>query len=108
MVLNLNDLVDLTVNKLADIVKLKNAAILLRGEGDNEIKTVAATGVENHEHTLAREDELLEYIDKGREYIVLESAGQKTSASKKIKKKMHELSSELAIPLTHRKDIIGL
>lgn len=107
-VLNLNELVDITVNKLANIIKLESAAILLHDEENKELKTVASIGLKKLKYVLSDEDDLVEYMEQSGEYIALEGIGQKKSTDQSFENKLRELHSELIIPLVHSKKVIGI
>jgi signal transduction histidine kinase len=107
-VLNLNELVDITVDRLADVMKLENATIFLYDEGNGEFRMASSAGSVIHGYALSDKDRLIEHMRKNGKYIIAESKEQKKSISKGVRERMHEVHAELAIPLMHYKNMIGV
>jgi len=110
MVLDLNMLVNLTVNKLAEIVKLDNASIMLYDEGKEGFRTAASVSgkPENTTYKLSDKEDLISYMRRSGKHILLEDPARKKFVGTDIEKKMHELNAALVIPLMHHKNMVGI
>ncbi|MEA3488941.1 MAG: ATP-binding protein [Candidatus Omnitrophota bacterium] len=107
-VLDLDMLVNLTVNKLVETMKLFNAAMLLHDEKNEEYRIVSSTGLEDVEFKLKDDEEIIVYLRKNRQHILFESEDGQISLSGNIKRKISGLRSSMVIPLFHHKDMVGI
>jgi len=107
-VLDLQNLVNLTVNKLADIIKLENASILLQDEEKNEFKIVVSAGLEDAEYELPDEEKVVTYLRETGKYILLDDIEQKKLLGKQIEKTLSDLQADLVIPLLRQRSMIGI
>ncbi len=107
-VLDLNKLVNLTVNNLADIMKLENATILLRDGENEEYRIVASAGLEDAEYELSYSDEIIARMKDTGEYIHIESTSAKKFIDNNIKRNVLDLQAVLVIPLLHQNNMVGM
>ena len=107
-VLDLDILLNLTVNKLVEIIKLKNASIFLFDDETDTSRIVASAGTENLNQLLKNKDELVAHMRKRGEYIVREDLDYKKQIDSGIKDKTNEMQAVLVIPLMHHKDMVGI
>ena len=107
-VLDLDILLNLTVNKLVEIIKLKNASIFLFDDETDTSRIVASAGTENLNQLLKNKDELVAHMRKRGEYIVREDLDYKKQIDSGIKDKTDEMQAVLVIPLMHHKDMVGI
>lgn len=107
-VLDLDMLVNLTVNKLVQIIKLENAAILIYDEDNERYKMVASTGMDVLGYSLREEDPLIKFLSRGNKYILMDSFADQVDIYKDIKASASRLNSELIVPLSQQDDIVGI
>jgi signal transduction histidine kinase len=107
-VLDLNKLVNLTVDNLADIMKLENATILLRDGENEEYRIVAAAGLEDAEYELPYSEEMVSRMKDSGEYVRFENSSAGKNADADIRRNMLDLQAVLAIPLMHQNNMVGI
>ncbi len=107
-VLDLNTLVNITVNKLVEVVKLENAALLLYDKGKEKFRMVSSGGPEATEYILDVGEGFIRDIQKSGRYVLRENPDRKNDLSEDIKQKFDELKAEVLIPLTHRDELVGV
>ena len=106
-VIDLHNLVNLTVNKLAEIIKLEDAAIFLDREEDNEFKVAASASGDSDIPNLSDKNELVEILQEGRSYVLSSELEPGGNPSDNIKNALKEMNSDLAIPLMRPGRLIG-
>ena len=108
-VLGLNMLVNLTVNKLAEVIKLDNASLILY-DGEKETFRIAASVIapESSVYEFSDNDDLISYVRENSSYVLLENSRRKKSLSAEMEKRVSELGADLLIPLTHRENMVGI
>ena len=107
-VLDLEMLVNLTVNKLVEIMKLENASILLSGEESEGSRIVASAGDVTLEHQLSASEDLASFMQKRGGYVLRPDSGGKKSFSTEIVQDISKLKASLIIPLTHQNNMVGV
>ncbi|MBD3426045.1 MAG: hypothetical protein GF409_02290, partial [Candidatus Omnitrophica bacterium] len=83
-VLNLEELVNLTVSNLVEIMKLENASILLRDEEMGEYHVVASSGLDEFTYYLEEQDHIIASMQSNEEYILLNGPNENQSYSDNI------------------------
>ena len=107
-VLDLDMLVNLTVNKLVEIMKLENASILLcDGEG-TESRIIASAGDFTSEERLNGKENLVAFMQKRGGYVLRPDSDDKKSFSTEIVQDISKLRASLIIPLTHQNNMVGV
>ncbi|MBD3296469.1 MAG: GAF domain-containing protein, partial [Candidatus Omnitrophica bacterium] len=104
-VLDLNRLIHLTVNNLADIMKLDNAAILLKDSDKGGYSMAGAAGLDSKAVYLAGDEPVIEVLRERKKYILSESDSKMNG---RIRRRLDELDAALVIPLLHQKDLTGI
>lgn len=110
-VIEFNDLVHLTVNKLAEILKLENTLLFLYDEDGEQYQLAASVLPENSDKisiVLKENGTLTGYMRKRKKYFVLNGAGQKKKPPPNIMQELQKLETALVIPLTHHGDMVGI
>jgi len=107
-VLDLNQLVKLTAQKISDIMKIESCGVLLMDEASKDYKLVASHGIGDPRVTLARENTLTTFLDRTRAYLSTKHQGQDSPLPKRIVDDMNRLNLELAIPIVLHQDMIGI
>lgn len=108
-VLELDDLVNLTVNKLTDIVKLKSCAVLLFDDDKQQFDVMASQGIKDRSVTLIRPDGIVTFMDETHGYLLLsELRENKTAIPDSIQEIIEKLNAELIIPMVMHEEVIGV
>jgi len=107
-VLDLDKLVNLTVNKLVEIVKLDNAAILLHYENTEEYKIISSAGLGDAEYELPDSDPFIKYILKFKRYVLQQDINKEKPLDLDAQEVMRDLQAVIIIPLILREDMVGL
>ena len=107
-VLDLEMLVNLTVNKLVEIMKLNNASILLLGDEEIGTRIVASAGNVESEYKLNGNEDLVAYMQKQGGYVLREEVSQEEATVSNLRNKMNIMRANLMIPLIHQKDMVGV
>ncbi|MDD5495528.1 MAG: ATP-binding protein [Candidatus Omnitrophica bacterium] len=108
-VLNLDRLVDLTIDKLSDIIKLISAAVLLFDDDKQEFKIAASQGIKDPSLTLIRPDGIVTFLEQTHGYLLRkELVEKKIFIPDTIKDIMDKLNAELIIPMVLHEEVIGV
>jgi len=107
-VLDLNNLVKLTVANLSDIVKIESCGVLLFDETTEEYKLAASCGIKERNIVLSRDNTLATFLDRTRAYLSTTHQGKDSPLPKRIIDDMNKLKLQLAIPLVIHNDMIGI
>jgi len=108
-VLDLNNLVDLTVDKLVDIIKLDSCAVLLFDKDKQQFNVIASHNIKDPSVTLIRPDGIVTFMDETHGYILLkELAQKKISIPNSIQEIVDKLNAELVIPMVVHDDVMGV
>lgn len=105
-VLDLNDLVKTTVSKLCDILRLENAAIILR-DGDN-CRIAASIGINEEEYDVDMGECILEYFRVGKPYILVTDSHDERSLEHDVKIAVSSLKGSFVIPFMHHNVLLGM
>ncbi|HIE34553.1 MAG TPA: GAF domain-containing protein [Candidatus Altiarchaeales archaeon] len=109
-VLDLKELVKLTVDKLSDIIKLQSCGILLLDESKNEYHLAASYGIKERDIVLTMDNTLASFLARTKMYLSVKEHERKDyHMPGKIVEDMNKLKLELAIPLiTLQGKMIGI
>ncbi len=108
-VLELDKLVDLTVNKLSEIIKLTSAAVLLFNDDEQQFKVMSSRGIKDPEVTLIRPDGIVTFMEETHGYILIKELRQKKIAiPASIEEIIEKLNAELIIPMVMHDEVIGV
>jgi signal transduction histidine kinase len=108
-VLNLNDLVDLTVTKLVDIIKLKSCAVLLFNSDKQQFSVMASHNIKDPQVTLIRPDGIVTFMDETHGYILVKALSEKkVTVPESIREIIDKLNAELIIPMVMHNEVIGV
>jgi len=108
-VLELNNLVNLTVDKLTDIIKLKSCAVLLFIEEDQQFSIVASRGVKDPSVTLVKPDGVVTFMEETHGYLLVkELHDKKISVPSNVQDIIDKLSAELMIPMVLHEEVMGV
>ena len=108
-VLELEKLVNLTVDKLTDIVKLASCAVLLFDEEKQEFAVTASKNVKDSEVKLIRPDGIVTFLEQTQGYLLVKELKQKRIfIPDSIQEIIDKLSAELIIPMVLHEEVMGI
>jgi len=108
-VLELDKLVNLTIDKLVDIVKLNSAAVLLLDDEKQQFKIVASHNIKDQSVTLVRPDGIVTFMEETHGYILIkEMREKKIMIPDSIQEIIIKLNAELVIPMVLHEEVIGI
>ena len=107
-VLDLDMLVNLTVNNLAEIMRLENASVFLYDEENGQFYLEASYGNHVPSENMKDSEEFIGYIRGAGRHLLISDPVRKTALNPAVDKKAKELKAELVIPLRHHDGMIGL
>ncbi len=106
--LDLRELIDLTANKLTEIMKLENAAVMLFDEDKGDFRMATSAGVTSPSFILNSNEEFIRKLRDSGEYILNPGKDKSHSMGLGLEKIVDELGSELVIPLFHGANMVGV
>jgi Signal transduction histidine kinase regulating C4-dicarboxylate transport system len=108
-VVNLDKLVNLTVDKLIDVIKLSSSSILLLSEDKQQYDVVVSRNVKDPGIKLIRPDGIVTFLEHTHGYLLKkELFEKKVFIPPPIHKIIDNLSAELIIPIVLHVDVIGI
>ena len=108
-VLNLDELVELTTNKLVNIIKLNSCAVLLFDEQTQRFGVMADYSIKDPSVTLVKPDDIVAFLEHTHGYLLLsELAGQKIFVPESIRAVMDKLNAELIVSMVLHSRVIGI
>ena len=108
-VVNLDNLVNMTVDKLTDIVKMSSSAVLLFNEDKQQFNVVASRGIKDPHITLIRPDGIVTFLDQTQGYLLKkELIEKKIYIPPSIQEIIDRLNAELIIPMALHDEVMGI
>ncbi len=108
-VLNLDKLVNLTVDKLTDIIKLNACAVLLFDEDKQQFNVMASRNVRDPQIKLIRPDGIVTFLEQTHGYLLKkELIEKKVFIPSSIQEIMDKLNAELIIPMALHNEVMGI
>ena len=108
-VVNLDKLVNLTVDKLTDIVKVGSSAVLLLDGETQQFDLVASRNVKDPKMSLLRPDGVVTFLEQTHGYLLKkELIDRKVYIPPSIQEIIDKLNAELIIPMVLHTDVIGI
>jgi len=108
-VLELDKLVNLTINKLVDIVKLNSAAVLLFDHEKERFDVAASHNIKDQSVTLLRPDGIVTFMEETHGYILIKEMKEKNIViPDSIQDIVNKLNAELIIPMVLHEEVIGV
>ncbi|MFA5147083.1 MAG: ATP-binding protein [Candidatus Omnitrophota bacterium] len=108
-VLDMDSLVNLTVNKLSDIVKLTSCAVLLLDEDKQQFNVMASQGIKDPTVTLVRPDGIVTFLEQTHGYLLRSDlAEKKVLIPDSIQEIIAKLNAELIIPMVLHEEVMGV
>jgi signal transduction histidine kinase len=108
-VLELDKLVNLTVDKLIDIIKLNSATVLLFDDEKQQFEVAASRNIKDPEVKLIRPDGIVTFMEETHGYLLVkELHAKKIFVPASIQDIIDKLSAELIIPMVTHTELIGV
>jgi len=108
-VLNLDDLLNLTVDKLSDTMKLKSCAILMFNGEKEQFETIVFRNIKDPSITLAKPDGIAAFLEHTHGYLLRkELTEKKIFIPEDVHAVMDKLSSEFMIPMILQEKVMGI
>jgi signal transduction histidine kinase len=108
-VINLYKLVNLTVDKLTDIVKINSSAVLLLNEEKRQFDVVASHNVKDAGVSLLRPDGIVTFLEQTHGYLLKKDLIEKNVyIPPSIQEIIDKLSAELIIPMVLHTEVKGI
>jgi len=108
-VVNLERLVNLTVDKLSDIVKINSCAVLLLDSEKQRFDTVASRNVKDPQMFLSRPDGIVTFLEQTHGYLLKKDLiERKVYIPGTIQEIIDKLNTELIIPMVLHNEVMGI
>lgn len=108
-VLDLGKLVNLTVDKLSDTVKIKSSAVLLFNTDRQRFDVAASQNLRDPSVSLLKPDEMVEFLEHTRGYFLKkEFAEKRIYVPPQVEEMIGRLNAELLIPMILQDKMIGI
>jgi signal transduction histidine kinase len=108
-VINLDKLVNLTVDKLADIVKINSCSVMLLDAEKQQFNVVASRSVKDTNIVLARPDGIVTFLEQTHGYLLKkELTEKKVYIPDNIQEIINRLNAELIIPMILNNEVMGI
>ena len=108
-VLELDKLVNLTVNKLSDSVKLNSAAVLLFNDEEQQFEVIAQRNIKDPDVKLIKPDGIVTFMEETHGYLLVrELRGKKIFIPDSIQEIIDKLNAELIIPMVMHNEVMGV
>ena len=108
-VLHLDNLVNLTVDKLVDIVRISSCAVLLRDDEKEQFGIVASHGIKDKEITLFKLHDIVKFLEHTHGYVLMKDLKEKKIyIPPSVQEVIENLNAELVIPMLLHEKMIGM
>ncbi len=107
-VLDLQELMEVTVADLIRIMKLESAGILLHNRQGKEYVLAASHGTKNRDIRFSEQDPLISYLGTSRRPILLDKKALKLKEPSPLKGSFDKLNATLCLPLQLHDQLIGV
>lgn len=108
-VLNIDELLSLTVDKLSDIIKLNSCAVLLFDNDKQHFSVMASRGIKDPDVTLARSDGIVAFLEETHGHLLRKDlADKKIFIPADIQLIIDKLNTEFMIPMILQEKAIGI
>ncbi len=108
IVLDIKQLVEMTVRTLAETVKLEGCSLLLRDKETRTYQLAAARGTKMQASSLSEQDPLVVHLCQTHEPISQDGELGKVRFPGEIENRLAQLRARLVLPLHLHKDLIGI
>ncbi|MDD3905367.1 MAG: ATP-binding protein [Candidatus Omnitrophica bacterium] len=108
-VLDLDRLVNLTVDKIGDIMKISSASVLLLDADKVQFDVAASQGIKDPSVALLKSDAIVTFMEKTHGHILLSDMKKnKIIIPAAVQATMDRLNTELMIPMIMREEVTGI
>lgn len=109
MVINLDKLVNLTIDKLTDTVKVGSSAVLLLDQENQRFDIIASRNVKDPKVALVRPDGIVTFLEQTHGYLLKkELVERRVYIPLPIQEIIDKLNAELIIPMVLHSDVMGI
>lgn len=107
-VLNLNNLINLTLDKLVNIVRIESCSVLLRDEAEGRFGIAASYGINDKKVTLFELHDIVKFLENTHGYILMKDLEEKKIyVPPSVREVINGLNAELVIPMLLHEKMIG-
>lgn len=108
-IVNLNELLSTTVDKLVSIVRINSSAVLLLDDDKQKFKMAAYKGVKDTQLSLGKPDGVVTFLEQTRGYLLKKELHEKKIyIPPYIQEIIDKLNAELMIPMILHDEIMGI
>jgi signal transduction histidine kinase len=108
-VLNLDKLINLTVDKLTDTIKISSCAVLLLDNEKQQFSVSASRNLKDQSVSLVKPDEIVTFLEHAQGYFLKkEFAEKKIFIPPQVQEIIDRLNAELLIPMILQEKMIGI
>ncbi|MFA6321010.1 MAG: ATP-binding protein [Candidatus Omnitrophota bacterium] len=108
-VLELDKLMNLTVDKLTDTIKLNSAAVLLFNDEEQQFEVMAQKNIKDSDVKLIRPDGIVTFMEETHGYLLVkELQTKKIYVPDSVQEVIEKLNAELIIPMVMHEEVIGI
>jgi signal transduction histidine kinase len=108
-VVNMDKLLNLTVDKLVDVVKISSSAVLLLNEEKRQFDVAASRNVKDSKVTLLKPDGIVTFLEHTHGYLLKrELAEKRVYIPPEIQEIIDKLNAELIIPMVLHTEVKGI
>lgn len=105
--IDINALVERTIETLSNGIKLENASIYLYDAEVSEYKLRSSVGIEAPKLAIKDTESLITFMKKSKKYVLLEKSSNNKPLSNDMDHQLSALRGAFAIPLIYREGMIG-
>ncbi|NQT07181.1 MAG: GAF domain-containing protein [Candidatus Omnitrophica bacterium] len=107
-VLDINRLVNITVDKLSSVIKIESCGVLLLNKAKDRFELVASAGIRGKSTVFGMDSTLVTFLDRTKLFLSIKDQGKDSVLPDKILQDMNKLKLVLAIPLVIHEEMIGI
>ena len=108
-IMNLDKLVNMTMDKLTDIVKINSSTVLLFDIDRQRFNVIASRNIKDAQVTLLRPDGIITFLEQTQGYLLKkELIDRKIFIPPSVQEIIDKLNAELIIPMVLRGEITGV
>ena len=108
-IVNLDKLVNMTVDKLTDIIKLNSCAVLLFDADKQQFNVMASRNIKDPQVTLIRPDGIVTFLEQTHGYLLKKDLiERKVYIPPSIQEIIDRLNAELIIPMVLHNEVMGI
>ncbi|MFH1752595.1 MAG: GAF domain-containing sensor histidine kinase, partial [Candidatus Omnitrophota bacterium] len=107
-VLDIKELVQLTVQKISDIMRMDSCGILLLNAERQRYELAASVGISSKKNVFDLDNTLVTFLNRTKLYLSIKDQGEESKLPSRILTDMNKLKLEIAVPLIVHEEMIGV